>query len=113
MAKLLGAFTPQECANYFKNAGYNEPPSHLRNAAEGGGEGGKIRSFLGEPRAPQGVALRFRIHPLGEAVMDKTAEICFSFEDRFTPPAHLIGSGGVKRRISARGERVAPQRVRW
>jgi hypothetical protein len=23
IGKLLGAFTPQECANYFKNAGYN------------------------------------------------------------------------------------------
>jgi hypothetical protein len=23
IGKLLGAFTPQECASYFKNAGYN------------------------------------------------------------------------------------------
>jgi hypothetical protein len=31
----------------------SEPPSHLRNAAEGGGEEGKIRSFLGEPERPK------------------------------------------------------------
>jgi hypothetical protein len=30
-----------------------EPPSHLRNAGEGGGEEGKIRSFLGEPERPK------------------------------------------------------------
>src|ERR1019366_7237962 len=31
----------------------SEPPSHLRNAAEGGGEEGKIRSFLGKPELPK------------------------------------------------------------
>jgi hypothetical protein len=31
----------------------SESPSHLRNAAERGGEEGKIRSFLGEPQRPK------------------------------------------------------------
>jgi hypothetical protein len=31
----------------------SEPPSHLRNAAEGGDGGWKIRSFPGEPEHPK------------------------------------------------------------
>ena len=46
---------------------------------------------------------------LGEAVSDEAAEAAVRFDDRFTPPARYVGSGGVKRRIPAGGERVAPQ----
>ena len=35
----------------------SEPPSHLRNAGEGGDGGWKIRSFPGEPEPPEGAAL--------------------------------------------------------
>ena len=40
---------------------------------------------------------------LGEPITHEQTQSGLSFEDRFTPPAQLIGSGGVKRRIPARG----------
>src|SRR6516164_7594272 len=46
---------------------------------------------------------------LGEPITHEQTQSGLSFEDRFTPPAQLIGSGGVKRRISARGESVPLQ----
>src|SRR6516162_2302115 len=48
---------------------------------------------------------------LGQPITHEQTQSGLSVEDRFTPPAQLIGSGGVKRRISARGESVcAPWR---
>jgi len=44
----------------------------------------------------------------GEAIADEGPELMIFFEDRFTPPAQLIGSGGVKRRIAAAFQGVAP-----
>ena len=43
-----------------------------------------------------------------EAIADEGPELMILFEDRFTPPAQLIGSGGVKRRIAAAFQGVAP-----
>src|SRR6516225_800509 len=43
---------------------------------------------------------------LGEPIRHEQTQSGFSFEDRFTPPAQLIGSAGVKRRIPARGKCV-------
>src|SRR6516165_7725965 len=40
---------------------------------------------------------------LGEPITHEQTQSGLSVEDRFTPPAQLIGSGGVKRRISAGG----------
>src|SRR5271165_5891919 len=45
----------------------------------------------------------------GEAIADEGPELMIFFEDRFTPPAQLIGSGGVKRRIAAALQGVAAQ----
>ena len=45
----------------------------------------------------------------GEAIADEGPELVIFFEDRFTPPAQLIGSGGVKRRIAAALQGVTPQ----
>src|SRR6516165_9590130 len=42
---------------------------------------------------------------LGQPITHEQTQSGLSVEDRFTPPAQLIGSGGVKRRISAGGER--------
>jgi hypothetical protein len=60
----------------------------------------------------------FRRPSLGEPISHEQTQSGFSFEDRFTPPAQLIGSGGVKRRRPPEGsafrgdlKRRLPQRT--
>jgi hypothetical protein len=44
-----------------------------------------------------------------KTIADESPQFLIFFEDGFTPPAQLIGSGGVKRRITPAREAVAPQ----
>ena len=44
-----------------------------------------------------------------KTIADKSPQFLIFFEDGFTPPAQLIGSGGVKRRITPAREGVASQ----
>src|ERR1700731_4566851 len=70
-----------------------------------------------EPQGGQG-ALMAGLEPardlfgrpsFGKAIANEGPQPVILFEDRFTPPAQLIGSGGVKRRITSAGQGVAPQ----
>jgi hypothetical protein len=44
-----------------------------------------------------------------KTIANKTSQPVIFVEDGFTPPAQLIGSGGVKRRIAPARQGVAPQ----
>jgi hypothetical protein len=45
--------------------------------------------------------------PFREAVANEGPQGSVSLDRRFTPPAQLIGSGGVKRRVAPTGQPVA------
>jgi hypothetical protein len=44
-----------------------------------------------------------------KTIADESPQFLIFFEDGFTPPAQLIGSGGVKRRITPAREGVSSQ----
>src|ERR1700745_1066451 len=48
-----------------------------------------------------------------KAIVDEGLQRLIFFEDGFTPPAQLIGSGGVKRRIAPARQGVASQFPRY
>ena len=45
--------------------------------------------------------------PLREAVDNEGSQGAIPFDQRFTPPAQLIGSGGVKRRVTSARQLIA------
>ena len=59
---------------------------------------------------PAGVSARGP--PLREAVDNEGPEGAIAFDQRFTPPAQLIGSGGVKRRVASARQLIAGEFAR-
>ena len=47
--------------------------------------------------------------PFGEAVENEAPQGSVFLDQRFTPPAQLISSGGVKRRVAPAGQPIARQ----
>ena len=50
--------------------------------------------------------------PFCEAVENEATQGSVFLDQRFTPPAQLISSGGVKRRVAPAGQRIAGQFAR-